>query len=141
MSPLRSKHSERGNSLVETALMSPWIFLMFIAILNVGFYAYATICTQNAARVAALAVASSDVAGTTEACTAVRLEMANLPNANEFGTCTSDTLQVTVAADTVAGEPTRRVTVRYRTIPLMPIPGLTGRLTFSRSAEVRLYGE
>ena len=137
----RRSHSERGNSLIETALMSPWIFLLLIAILDIGFYAYATICTQNAARVAALAVAASDTAGTAEACAAARFEMANLPNANEFGTCSNDTLTVSVVADTVAGEPTRKVTVRYRTIQLMPLPWLTGRLTFERTTEARLYGE
>ncbi len=46
-----SKRRQRGGSLVEVALLAPWIFFLFVGIFDFGFYAYAAICTQNAARI------------------------------------------------------------------------------------------
>src|SRR4051794_23132733 len=80
MNTPRNRKSERGGSLVEIALMCPWLFLLMVGVLDMGFYSYAAINTQNAARAAALALAS----GTTldsQVCDLVRLEMRNMPNA------------------------------------------------------------
>ena len=49
----RRKKGQSGSSIVEVALLSPWIFFLFVGIFDFGFYAYAAICTQNAARAAA----------------------------------------------------------------------------------------
>jgi Flp pilus assembly protein TadG len=42
-----------GNSIVEFSLMAPWILFLFAGAFDWGFYAYALISVQNAARVAA----------------------------------------------------------------------------------------
>ncbi|HEY3376701.1 MAG TPA: TadE family protein, partial [Armatimonadota bacterium] len=51
----------RGQAMVEVTLMAPWIVFLFIGIFDFGFYAYAAICTQNAARAVALASAQTSV--------------------------------------------------------------------------------
>ena len=56
----RNKNTrERGHAVVEIALMAPRIFFLFVGIYDVGVYSYAAICTQNAARAAALAAAQT----------------------------------------------------------------------------------
>ena len=53
----RRNKGQSGSSIIEVALLSPWIFFLFVGIFDFGFYAYAAICTQNAARAVALAAA------------------------------------------------------------------------------------
>ena len=78
---VRSKRGESGNSIVEVALLAPWIFFLFVGILDLGFYAYAVICTENAARAAALQTASSAGAqSSVSACAAAWDELKGLPN-------------------------------------------------------------
>ena len=76
---LTSKRRQRGGSIVEVALMAPWIFFLFVGVLNFGFYCYAAICTQNAARAAALASAEATTAYVSP-CTAALGEMRMLSN-------------------------------------------------------------
>src|SRR5579862_8621865 len=45
--------NKKGSAVVEAALMMPWLAFLFVGVLDFGFYAYAAICTQNAARAAA----------------------------------------------------------------------------------------
>src|SRR3984957_15436190 len=59
---LKRKRREAGSSIVEVALLAPWIFFLFVGIFDFGFYAYAAICTQNAARVVALSAAHTATA-------------------------------------------------------------------------------
>ena len=73
------KKNQSGSSIVEVALLSPWIFFLFVGILDFGFYAYAAICTQNAARAVALAAAQTATASVTP-CGAALGEMRMLPN-------------------------------------------------------------
>src|SRR5712691_6473405 len=63
--------SKRGSSMVEFCLMAPWILFLFMGTFDFGFYAYAIICTENAARVAAgVTSANSSSAGdSVTACT------------------------------------------------------------------------
>lgn len=84
---IKSKRRDRGGSIVEVALMAPWIFFLFVGILDFGFYAYAAICTQNAARAVALAAAQSASASALP-CTVAMGEMRMLSNvANVSSTC------------------------------------------------------
>jgi Flp pilus assembly protein TadG len=77
---------ERGQAFVEVTLMAPWIFFLFVGILDVGFYSYAAICTQNAARAAAVQTASAAGAQlNTIACPAAINEMNWLPNVKALG--------------------------------------------------------
>jgi Flp pilus assembly protein TadG len=143
----------QGNAMVEVALLAPWIFFLFVGVLDFGFYSYAAICTQNAARVAALANAYSssaapDAAG---ACITVLQEMKSLPNTRSLSSCGSGTcpstagpvnasqpISVTACAVTGPdGASAAAVTVAYLSVPLIPIPGiLMGQITLTRTAEV-----
>src|SRR5437868_11738001 len=46
--------NERGHAVVEAALFMPWLAFLFIGAVDFGFYGYALINTQNAARVAVM---------------------------------------------------------------------------------------
>jgi len=146
------KHAERGNAIIEVSLMLPWILFLFVGVLDFGFYSYAAICTQNAARVAALANAysSSAVSDTPGACTIVLQEMNALPNAQTLTSCTSGACPGTPGTVNAAqpisviacpivgpdGVSAAAITVTYLSIPMIPIPGVvTGQLTITRTAE------
>ena len=75
----RRKKGQSGSSIIEVALLSPWIFFLFVGIFDFGFYAYAAICTQNAARAVALAAAQT-ASSTVTPCGAALGEMRMLPN-------------------------------------------------------------
>ena len=62
---LRRRKGSRGSSVVEVALMAPWIFFLFVGVFDCGFYAFALIGTQNAARQAALSAAQGATAAVT----------------------------------------------------------------------------
>ena len=76
---IKKKRRDHGGSIVEVALMAPWIFFLFVGIFDFGFYAYAAICTQNAARAVALSQAQTATA-TVSPCTAALGELTMLPN-------------------------------------------------------------
>jgi len=76
---IKNKRRDRGGAIVEVALMAPWIFFLFVGIFDFGFYAYAAICTQNAARAVALAAAQTTSA-TIDSCVVAMGEMRMLPN-------------------------------------------------------------
>jgi len=81
MMQVRRKRSESGNSIVEMALLAPWVFFLFVGVFDLGFYAYGIICTQNAARAAATQTASSvGVQSASIACTAAWNELRGMPN-------------------------------------------------------------
>ncbi len=46
---------ERGNAILEFALIAPLLFPLLLVIFDFGLYAFAFISVQNAARVGALA--------------------------------------------------------------------------------------
>lgn len=127
--------------------MAPWIFFLFVGVLDFGFYSYAVISVENAARVAALRIAM-DPDSAADAALARRYvcaEMAHMPNSsyNPSGsTCNATYIQVTTAAQPFAGVdglPAVEVAVTYTTIPLIPIPGLVqNQLTITRVVQTRL---
>ena len=134
--------------MVELALMSPWIFLLFIGIFDFGFYAYAGIATQNAANMAALftSAESSTAADAATACTYALNELNKLPNTRTLTTCGSYPVIVTAVANPAGCVPTTAacdstVTVTYRTVPLIPIPGVVNQMTFTRPAVMRVHPE
>ena len=160
------KHSSGGHAVVEVALMAPWIFFLFVGVLDVGFYCYALIAVQNAARVAAIQVSGSqttavDVAfANTYACAAVLQELVMMPNMGTTPACAIDgnTIDaahpVAVATQFCPGglkapgaavmpacvgtDPYWEAEVKYQTVPLVPIPGmLTGQLDIFRSTQVK----
>ncbi len=154
------KRGRRGGAMVEFALMMPWILFLFMGIYDFGFYAYAAICVQNAARAAAInsAQPTTAVAGS---CQAALNEMAMLPNIGpspSTGLCGSSgqptsATPVIIQSNTLSNSTTPKcadcslnsaatsiqVAVTYQTVPLFIVPGaLTGRLTLTRVAEVRV---
>lgn len=71
----------RGSAIVEASLMMPWIAFLFVGTLDFGFYAYAAICTQNAARAAAIRSSTGlTSAYQANACAAAAEELNGLPN-------------------------------------------------------------
>jgi Flp pilus assembly protein TadG len=135
-----------GHAVVELSLMIPWIFFLFVGALDFGFYSYALIATQNAARVAALYTAQCAGTATDQAtaCRQVRQELAWMPNSSSFSSgCESAPLAVTVSALTDAeGQPASQVRVSYQTVQLIPIPGLVpGQTTITRTAQLRVFGD
>jgi hypothetical protein len=143
--------------------MSPWIFLLFIAIFDFGFYAYGAISTANAARVAAMytaaypAAAGDVVSAFSRAADELRAMPnvgASLPAATCSGdTCTSGPIQVRARSlsgascadyDSTPGVPAvqcSEVAVRYQSVQLFPLPWITGQLTLTRIAQARVKPE
>jgi len=134
-----------GNAIIELTLLMPWIFFLFVGALDFGFYTHALISVQNATRVAALYTGqAAAVAGSQpDACRLARGELSKMPNASSFATgCDSGPLVVTATSFTDSeGQLGSRVQIAYQTLPMIPIPGLlTGSITISRIAEVRVVG-
>jgi len=161
----RRHRRESGSSIVEVALLAPWIFFLFVGVFDFGFYAYASICTQNAARAAASRTAVDEFSQSSAlACTAALGEMNEVPNMIGVNSCGALPLKVTQStlcsqatvkpasiactvpgcADCVADNTaaSSQVTVTYQSVPLIPIPGiLTGRLNLTRIAEMRITAQ
>ena len=141
------RRGNSGHAAVEIALMAPWIFFLFVGVLDFGFYAYSAISTQNAARAAALYTSSSDSVSThigdvnSGACSYVLAELKRLPNVKNITTCAS--LPVLVTAQKinpgVDGAPASRVSVTYRTPSMIPIPGIMAmQFVLTRAVEMRI---
>ena len=134
--------SQSGQAVVEAVFVIPFLIFLFVGVLDMGFYAYALICTQSAARVAATytSTSGSTAADSTTACTLALGELSDMPNLNNVTTCAA--LPLTVTATAVSGPDganASQVVVTYQTVQLVPIPGLLpGRYTFARTAEMRL---
>lgn len=132
---------EHGHAVIEVSLMAPWIFFLFVGTLDFGFYSYAVIATQNAARVAAMQTSTNTttMADSTLACNYALTELNVLPNTRSLTTCAALPVIVNatsfVDADGATGS---RVDVTYQTINMIPIPGLSGRLSITRNAQMRL---
>lgn len=159
MRPTLRGRGRRGNAIIELTLMAPWLFFLFVGVLDFGYYTYALISVQNAARVAALTTsASSTTTGNTQmACDAAINEMNSMPNSTTFDPAcgalsTTNSLHVTATAITAGNAPdagasscggsgcagATQVAVTYQTILMIPIPGiLTNNYTFTRVVEMR----
>jgi Flp pilus assembly protein TadG len=139
-----ARRKRRGSALVELTMLSPWIFFLFIGIIDIGFYSYGLISVENAARIAAeytsqTSTTASDQAG---ACTKILAELSNLSNVASLTSCGATPLVVTANAVTGPdGGAATSVSVTYQTISLIPIPGLLqSQLTFTRNVKMRIKG-
>jgi len=125
--------------MMEMALLAPWVFFLFVGALDWGFYSYALISMQAAARTAALYTSTNIVTATDSAtaCTLVAGEMAKLPNVDT--TCTTNN---TVSATSFTGpdsKPAAQVSVTYQSVSLIPIPGvLAKQFTITRVVKMRI---
>jgi Flp pilus assembly protein TadG len=127
---------------MELALLSPWVFLLFIGALDWGFYGYSLISLQAAVRSAVLYTSTSTVTATNSgtACTIVLGELRYLPNIGTSTTsCTSNPV---VTATSVSGPDlaaAAQVSVRYQSPSMIPIPGLlTKQFTITRVVKMRI---
>jgi len=142
---------ERGNSIIEFSLMTPWLILLFIGAMDWGFYAYALIATEAAARVACLYTSSSvarasDSAG---ACKYAIGQLNGMPNVGTAGvtTCGGAPVTLTAAAVTGAasadGNDASQVTVTYVTPVFVPMVWsgsimLPKQVTITRTIQMRV---
>jgi Flp pilus assembly protein TadG len=140
--PTRRKRKKRGSSVVELTLIAPWFLFLFVGAVDLGFFTYSLIATENAARIAAQYTSKSSAvaADQTTACTKVRAELAMLPGISSLADCSNSTLRVTAASVTGPdSKPATSVSVTYQGVNLIPIPGLLmGRLAFTRTVQMRV---
>jgi len=138
------RQKQRGGAMLEMAFYLPWIFFFFIGAVDWGFFAYALVSVENAARVAAeyTSQSSTTAADSSGACTVVINELKNLPNIGSSVTTCGGSSPVSVTASQVTGPDAgtaSQVSVTYSSVNLVPIPGLLQKaFTWTRSVTVRL---
>jgi len=145
-SPIRSSRTQkgrrkRGGAVLEMALLAPWVFFLFIGALDWGFYSYALISLQAAARTAALYTSTNVVTSTDSAtaCTLVLGEMANVPNAGSD--CSANPLVTATSVTGLDGQPASQVAVTFQSLAMIPIPGLLAKqFTITRVVRMRIRG-
>lgn len=144
-----TRDKSRGAAAVEVALMLPWIVLMFAAVVDFGFFAYAFISVENAAREAALYTSSDPLLANdaNSACVYAQGEASYLPGvASSCTGASAGSMSVTASlgGDTNCPPPSGKascdsiVTVTYTTVQLFPLPFLSGQLTINRTAQMRI---
>ena len=146
---LGRKNRQCGHAVVEVALMAPWIFLLFIGILDFGFYAYSAISVENAARAAALYTSSdpTSVSDSAGACVYALHELQNAANIGSTATCDSSgnikasnktIATITAAKASVAAtDDASQVTVTYKSPGMIAIPWLPGVYNITRIVTMR----
>ncbi len=134
----QAKFRRRGQSLVETALLVPFVFFLFLGLTNFGFFCYAFITVGHAAEVGASYIASAVLQNSQPAaCDVILRDMQSLPNVPAVTTCNAAPLQVAVTQnyqEPATGEPAAQVKVTYDTIQLFPLPFMSGKMTINRWA-------
>ncbi len=137
----RNRKRQKGSAFIEFALLFPMLFFMFLGAFDMGFVCYALIATQNAARVAVLYTSQpGNQNDSATACQYVLAEFQMLPMYSPRPTtCSALPVQVTVSSGIGPdGMPASTVKVAYRTLQLIPIPGLSSQVTITRTAQMRV---
>lgn len=133
---------KRGGAMMEMALLMPWFFLLFIGVLDWGFYASALISMQAAIRTAVLytSTGTGTASDSDTACQLVLDELRNLPNIGTGVTvCSSNPVVTATAVTGPDSAAASQVSVTYRSVSLIPIPGLlTKQFTLTRTGTMRL---
>jgi Flp pilus assembly protein TadG len=143
-----------GHSALEFAFFLPYLLFLFVGAFDWGFYSWALMSTENAARTAALYTSSSstNAADSAGACNIATAELADAPNVaaspavaktagSGSATCTGNPITVTATSVTSGadGAAASQVSVTYKTPQLIPIPGsLTGQLSITRTVEMKV---
>lgn len=136
------REKQKGHAVLEAAFLAPWVIFLFVGAFDMGFYCYALICTENAARIGAMYTSgsASTVSDNATACSLARGEMGMMSNLAGITSCAS--LPLIVTATSVTGpdnSPASEVSVTYQSSQMIPIPGLLmGRLTVRRTAQMRV---
>jgi len=143
--------SERGNALIELALVAPILFVLALVTFDAGMYMYSFISVQNAARAAALRnsggrESASDQSG---ACAIVTDQLRGLPAISAApGSCNTAPLVVSSslcngnsacgdAEASADGNMAAIVVVQYTPPTLFRLP-LTGPLTVRAASQMKL---
>jgi hypothetical protein len=133
-----------GHAVMEFALISPWLFTLFVGTLNVGLLHHSVTAVQNAARSAALYASSSpwNLADEQGVCRTALRELRSLPNARTSAACDAPPVEVVLTSpEGVAGEQVARVSLTYQSIRLITMPPLPSRVAITRTAEMRVRAE
>jgi hypothetical protein len=144
------RRGRRGSSIVEFALVAPLLMLTMLTVFDFGFYIYAFIGVQNAARNAALRNSGgvASVGDADGACSLVLEELRGLPNTGGATGCTGQPITVssvslcpsipcTGALQSPDGEPAVKVTVTYR-VPELLRPPFVEVTSITRTAQMKL---
>jgi Flp pilus assembly protein TadG len=148
---------ERGNSLIEFSLLTPWLILLFVGAMDWGFYAYSLIATEAAARVGCLYASSSStaLADTTTICTYALKQLNKMPNVGDSmascasGSSVSSGSPVGISATSVTGASSAdgnsaaQVSVTYLTPVFIPMILGTStvvpkQVTITRTIQMRM---
>jgi Flp pilus assembly protein TadG len=139
---LAKARKTRGGAMLELALLSPWIIMLFIGALDWGFYGYSLITLENAARAAVLYTSqkTANASDTTTTCTILLNEMSTLPNMGTVTTCNSSPLVLSLSSPNGPdGASASQVSVTYTTPAMIPIPGLLAKqFTITRTVKMRI---
>src|SRR5262249_52325353 len=98
------RRPSRGHSVVEVALLCPWIFFLLAGILDVGFYSYGLIAAENAARAAVeyTSKSTTTAADSAGACQYALDGLQALPNVRTLSSCSASPLIVSASKVTGA---------------------------------------
>lgn len=130
--------------------MMPWLIFLFIGAMDWGFYAYALISTEAAARVACLYASTSTTTASdgTTVCTYALEQLRKMPNVGTAltscgsGTAVSSTAPVGISVSTVLGPDSQnaaQVSVTYFTPVFLPMTGsLPRQVTITRTVQMRM---
>jgi Flp pilus assembly protein TadG len=134
---------EKGSTLIEISLLAPWIFFLFVGMVDLGFFSYSLIAVENATRIAAEYTSQSPANATDPsglACAKVLAELSGLPNVNGLANCSSAPLVMTATSVTgVDSNSAAQVSITYNGLSLFPIPGLLmGKLNLTRTVQMRI---
>jgi len=132
---IRDRASRRGHAVIEATLLAPWIFFLFIGVFDMGLYAVALICTENAARAAVSYTPSSagTAANSTGGCQHALTEMNAMSNARSPASCGASPLMATAtSASGVASHGD------LSTMNLIPVLSLPAQYTIARTIQRRV---
>lgn len=149
----KANHRQKGNAIVEFALIAPLLFPLLLVIFDFGLYAYAFISVENAARVGALRNSGGidSAADQTGACAMAIEELRGMPNIGSSFTSSCGGSPISVSAvllcpsstkcsgssASLDSYPAAMVTVSYTVPDLFRFP-LIAPQTITRSAEMRM---
>jgi|HubBroStandDraft_4_1064222.scaffolds.fasta_scaffold225659_2 Flp pilus assembly protein TadG len=142
----RGRANQRGQAVIETALLLPWLVFCFVGAFDLGVYSYALISAENAARVVGMyASASTSVASNPSlACTYALAELKDSPGVGNTSSCSANgvvNVSATYLATGADGLPAAQVTLTYKPTQVIPLPGLlNGSLTITRTVEFPIRG-
>lgn len=137
----RSRANQRGQSVIEVALLLPWLAFCFAGAFDLGVYSYALISTESAARVVGMYASSSATVASnpTLACTYALAELRDSPGVGSTSSCSlTGVVNVTTSylATGADGLPAAQVSIAYKPSAVISLPGLiNGGMTITRTVE------